>query len=195
MLHESSNPILPGLEELWDEAEAIWDRLHERGGFFNFVASDYRAVYHTLAGMQGQAETVLEWGSGLGVVAIMAARLGFEAYGIEIEPELIDLACELADKYDADVEFVQGSYVPDDYTVDPELIDGDFRTSFDDEAAYGQLDMELRDFDIVFVYPWPNERALHQDIMRRCGGSHSLFVAFDVREGVTIERLGLKGRG
>jgi hypothetical protein len=183
-------PILPGLEELWLEAGAIWDRFHERGDFFNFVASDYRAVYQLLAGLQGQAGTVLEWGSGLGVVAIMAARLGFQAYGIEIEPRLVDLACGLADKYDAHVEFALGSYVPGDYTLDAELVDADFRTSFDDEPAYGELDMELRDFDIVFVYPWPNERALHQDIMRRCGGPHSLFVTFDVREGLTIERLG-----
>ena len=71
-----------------------------------------------------------------------------------------------------------------------ELVDADFRTSFDDEPAYGELDMELRDFDIVFVYPWPNERALHQDIMRQCGGPHSLLMIFDVREGLSIERLG-----
>ncbi len=183
-------PVLPGLEDLWLEAGAIWDRLDERGDFFNFVASDYRAVYQTLAGLQGQAETVLEWGSGLGVVAIMAARLGFQSYGIEIEPRLIDLACGLAEKYDAQVEFALGSYVPGNYRLDPRLVDADFRTSFEDEPAYADLDMELRDFDIVFVYPWPNERALHQDIMRQCGGRHSLLVTFDVREGLTIERLG-----
>ena len=188
-----SNPILPGLEDLWSEAASIWDQLHEQGDFFNFVASDYEAVYHALVGLQGQAETVLEWGSGLGVIAIMAARLGFDAYGIEIEPKLVDLSCGLAAKYDADVEFAVGSYVPGDYTVDPVLVDGDFRTSFDDEPAYDELDMELRDFDVVFVYPWPNERALHEDIMRRCGGQRSLFMTFDVREGLLIERLG-RGR-
>ena len=190
MKHEPSTPILPGLEDLWSEAASIWDELHEQGDFFNFVASDYEAVYHALVRLKGQAETVLEWGSGLGVIAIMAARLGFDAYGIEIEPKLVDLSCGLAEKYDAEVEFAVGSYVPADYTVDPELVDGDFRTSFDDEPAYDELDMELRDFDIVFVYPWPNERALHQDIMRRCGGQRSLFMTFDVREGLLIERLG-----
>ena len=190
MSDDLPNSILPGLEDLWKEAAAIWDDLHDQGDFFNFVASDYEAVYHALVGLQGRAETVLEWGSGLGVIAIMAARLGFDAYGIEIEPKLIDLSHGLAEKYDAKVEFALGSYVPDDYTIDPELVDGDFRTSFDDEPAYGELDMELRDFDVVFVYPWPNERALHEDIMRQCGGRHSLFMSFDVREGLTIERLG-----
>jgi len=188
--HEPSVPILPGLEDLWVEAGAIWDRLHERGEFFNFVASDYEAVYQALVGLQGQAETVLEWGSGLGVIAIMAARLGFDSYGIEIEPKLVDLSSGLAEKYDAEVEFAVGSYVPGDYDLNPELADADFRTSFDDEPAYDELDMELRDFDIVFVYPWPNERALHQDIMRQCGGPHSLLMIFDVREGLSIERLG-----
>lgn len=190
---KSPVPILDGLEQLWDEAGEIWDRFHERGDFFNFVASDYEAVYQTLAGLKGQAETVLEWGSGLGVIAITAARLGFDAYGIEIEPELVDLAEGLAEKYDADVEFAQGSYVPGDYVLNSELVDADFRTSFDDAPAYDALDMDLRDFDIVFVYPWPNERALHEDIMRQCGGAHSLFVTFDVREGLKIERLGSGG--
>ena len=189
MNHPSQVPVLAGLEELWYEAGAIWDQYHGRGEFFNFVASDYRAVYQTLAGLRGQAETVLEWGSGLGVVAIMAARLGFDAYGIEIEPKLVELAEGLARRYNAQVEFALGSYVPGDYELDPELVDADFRTSLDDAPAYDALDMELRDFDVVFVYPWPNERALHQDIMRQCGGSHSLFVTFDVREGLTIERL------
>jgi hypothetical protein len=187
---EPQSPILPGLEDLWEEASEIWDQLHERGQFFNFVASDYEAVYRALIGLQGHAETVLEWGSGLGVVAIMAARLGFVAYGIEIEPELVDLAQGLAEKYDADVQFATGSYVPDEYCVDPQLVDSDFRTSFDDEPAYEELDMELRDFDVVFVYPWPDERALHQDIMRQCGGRQSLLLSFDVREGVFLERLG-----
>ncbi len=183
-------PILPGLKDLWVEAADIWDRLHEQGEFFNFVASDYEAVYQALVGLQGQAETLLEWGSGLGVIAIMAARLGFDAYGIEIEPKLVDLSSGLAEKYDAQVEFALGSYVPGDYDLNPELADADFRTSFDDEPAYDELDMELRDFDIVFVYPWPNERALHQDIMRQCGGPNSLLMIFDVREGLSIERLG-----
>ncbi len=183
-------PILPGLEDLWAEAAAIWDRLHEQGEFFNFVASDYEAVYQALVGLQGRAETVLEWGSGLGVIAIMAARLGFDAYGIEIEPKLVDLSSGLAEKYDAQVDFAVGSYVPGEYDLNPELADADFRTSFDDEPAYDEMDMELRDFDIVFVYPWPNERALHRDIMRQCGGSHSLLITFDVREGLSIERLG-----
>lgn len=191
---ESSNLILPGLEDLWCEAGTIWDNLHKQGEFFNFVASDYEVVYHALVGLQGQAKTVLEWGSGLGVIAIMAARLGFDAYGIEIEPKLIDLSCGLAEKYGAEVEFALGSYVPGEYSLDPELVDADFRTSFDDEPGYDDLDMELRDFDIVFVYPWPNERALHQDIMRQCGGQHSLFMTFDVREGLSIERLGLPDR-
>lgn len=190
MNHDPPNLILPGIRDLWSEAGAIWDRLHEQGEFYNFVASDYEVVYHALAELQDQATTVLEWGSGLGVIAIMAARLGFEAYGIEIEPKLVDLSCNLAEKYGADVEFALGSYVPAEYTLDPELVDADFRTSFDDEPGYDDLDMELRDFDIVFVYPWPNERALHQDIMRQCGGPHSLFMTFDVREGLSIERLG-----
>jgi len=194
MIHEltvnddCTSPILPGLEDLWTEAAEIWDELENRGDFFNFVAADYEAVYHALVGLQGQVETVLEWGSGLGVISIMAARLGFDAYGIEIEPELIDLSSGLAEKYGGDVRFAAGSYVPNDYRLNPELIDGDFRTSLDDRDAYDALDMELRDFDLVYMFPWPNELALHQDIMRQCGGRDGLFLTFDAREGLSLMR-------
>ena len=54
----------------------------------------------------------LEWGSGIGIVACLAAELGFDAIGIEIEAPLVEIAESIAADHDIDVEFACGSYVP-----------------------------------------------------------------------------------
>ena len=67
------------------------------------------AVYEALNELRGQVSTVLEWGSGLGVVAIMASRMGFEAYGIESEEKLVNHSIQLAQSYSAVAEFAHGN--------------------------------------------------------------------------------------
>ena len=83
--------LLDDFTGLWAEAEAIWDRHQNAPGFHSYVSSDYGCVYDALVQLQGRLLTVLEWGSGLGVVTIMASRMGFEAYGIEAELTLVEL--------------------------------------------------------------------------------------------------------
>ena len=67
----------------------------------------------------------LELGSATGVVTIMADLLGFHASGIEIAPELVTEARQLAESYGSDAHFATGSYLPSGYRfVSP---DGDTR--------------------------------------------------------------------
>ncbi len=81
-----------------------------------FVPSDFELVYRALAAIQAAnlatGRRFLEWGSGIGVVACLATRLGFDAVGIEIEPPLVEIADDLAADHDIDVEFACGSFVP-----------------------------------------------------------------------------------
>lgn len=178
------------LERLWKEADEIWDRFHAEGAFSGFVASDYVEVYKALQQLQGRVSTVLEWGSGLGVITIMASRLGFEACGIEIEPELVEHARSLAEKHGPGAQFSTGSFVPEEYEWSPEIGDENFRTDLDGLPAYDELDMELRDFDLVYAYPWPDEQTLYRDIMKQCGGEHALLMSYDCREGLALTRCG-----
>ena len=59
-----------------------------------FVPSDFVTVYHALraitAANLAPGTSLCEWGSGFGVVASLAAMLGFTACGIEIERGLVD---------------------------------------------------------------------------------------------------------
>lgn len=174
---------------LWTEADEIWERAQDRRPFRAFVAADYQEVYQALVRLQGRLVTVLEWGSGLGVVTIMASNLGFEAYGIESEPHLVDWSRKLAEKYGPNAQFATGSFIPAEYEWSPEFADESFRTEVDVEPAYEDLDMELRDFDLVYAFPWPDEQALYHDIMRQRGGENGLLLTYDAREGIRLGRF------
>ena len=120
-----------------DRAEAFG----ERPGKGLFVPGDYRYAFQILqwllrtkAVRPGAA--FLEWGSGQGMATILAALLGYEATGVEIDGELVREAAALAARYDAPAHFVQGSY-------DPE--------------TPGQKVLTAARRDVVYVYPWPGE--------------------------------------
>ena len=173
---------------LWDEAEAIWSEHQEDAGFGGYVSSDYQSVYRALRQLQGRVFTVLEWGSGLGVVTIMASRMGFDAYGIEAELVLIEWSEKLAHKYGSTAQFAHGSFIPSGFEWDPISGDEDCRTFIEIVPAYAELDMELRDFDLVFAYPWPTEHALYRRILREFGSDQSLLLTYDAREGIALHR-------
>ncbi len=154
---------------LWNEAYEIWERFEKKNGFEAYVPADYAQVLRSLQSLQGKATTFLEWGSGLGVATIMAGRLGFEAYGLEIAPQLVDHSRELCQRYASNAIFAQGSFIPNEYHWSPSTGDDGTRTDFDAPDGYDTLDMRLKDFDIVYAYPWPDEHAIFTDILKRHG--------------------------
>ncbi|HBJ34149.1 MAG TPA: hypothetical protein DDZ51_05175, partial [Planctomycetaceae bacterium] len=123
--------LLAEFRLLWRDAAALWDEHENEPAFEGYVGSDFFAAWTVLKSLRGRGSTFLEWGSGLGVVAIMASRMGFDAAGIEIQPELVDLAQSLAKRYSADVDFVCGSFVPDGFEPDASVGDEFFRTDSD----------------------------------------------------------------
>lgn len=188
-MFSSPNPIdADELQELWTAAADIWNAHETAAAYEGYVSADFAAIYQRLLGLKTRAHTFLEWGSGLGVVAIMASRLGFEAYGIEVQPELVQAARELAVRFDARPTFAVGSFIPDGF--DGNLRQGDefHRTETSDPDAYAALDMELCDFDLIYAYPWPEEHTVFRSIVRRYAAPHALYLRFDVREGLSLTR-------
>lgn len=175
-------------KDLWAEAEAIWVAHENAPAFQGYVSADYAAILMKLLELRTRATTFLEWGSGLGVVAIMASRLGFQAYGIEVEPRLVDFSMRLAEKHHAPATFATGSFIPHDFEARLEAGDEFHRTIVDVSSAYDELGMELRDFDLVYAFPWPEELAVFRSIIRQCGASNTLFLRYDVREGLSLTR-------
>jgi hypothetical protein len=186
---DPNRTLLAEFGSLWAEADDLWERHHDTPAFHGYVSADYLAVYESLARLKGRVSTVLEWGSGLGVVTIMASRMGFEAYGIEAEPALVEYSEGFAQAYGPNARFAQGSFIPDDFERNPADGDDVCRTIIDAASVYDELEMELQDFDLVYAYPWPDEHTLYHNIMRKCGRRESLFLSYDAREGIELVRF------
>src|SRR6478735_7902298 len=110
-----STPSAPALR-LIREAEKRIRRFQSDCRVMAFVPCDYPTAFTVLRGLSesslARGSRFCEWGSGFGVVASLAAMLGFDACGIEIESSLVEEARQLADDFELPVEFVHGSFVP-----------------------------------------------------------------------------------
>ena len=178
--------LLNELKPLWAEADTLWDKKQDLPSFGAYVSADYVEVFDTLVKLKSTCSAFLEFGSGLGMATIMASRLGFEAYGIEVESELVDYSRDYAERFAPDAKFAAGSFVPDDFVWDPAAGEEVYCTSIDSVAAYEELDMRLIDFDLVYAYPWPTEHELYQNIIRNFASPHCQLLIYDAREGILL---------
>ncbi len=188
-LSDKDRRLLIEFESLWAEAADIWTEQSEDASFHAYVSADYRDVFGRLLNLRGTVPNFLEWGSGLGVVTIMASRMGFAAYGIEAEPELVDHAEALSQRFQSNAQFAVGSFIPDEFDWNPAAGDDSLATSIDLADAYGEFDLELRDFGLVYGYPWPTEHGLFQNVMKQFGAPGSLLLTYDAREGSQLARV------
>lgn len=172
--------------ELWARAETLWEIHQDASPFHGYVSADYMAVFESLARLRGRVRTILEWGSGLGVVTIMASRMGFDAFGIEAEAELVTHAETFAKDFGSSARFAHGSFIPDDFFLDRSSKLEEYRTATNAAAAYSQLDLRLCDFDLVYAYPWPKEHSLYRKIIQDCGRHDAMMLTYDTRAGMNL---------
>ena len=160
------------LARLIEEGWAIFERFDanvRQKQFHPFVAADYDRVLATLLALRAPGLRFVEWGSATGVITIMASLLGFEAYGIELDPSLGRIARDLAAKFNSPAVFVDASFVPTGYRWRPATGDGRLGTIGDGPSAYPIIGHALDDFDLVYAYPWGGEEAMMIDLMRSYG--------------------------
>src|SRR5688572_17825122 len=138
--------------------------------FHPFIPADYDAVLETLLSLRAPGLRFLEWGSATGVVTIMADLLGFEAYGIELDAELVRVAQALAQKHGSQARFAAGSFLPAGYVWQSSTGDRRLGTIGEGRSGYLELGRPLEDFDIVYAYPWGGEEPVMQDVMKRFAG-------------------------
>ena len=162
------------MARLFAEADRRCDEFFDAGlgrRFPRYLPSDPSIVYAAMANLRSsgrlRGDLFCEWGCGIGVATCIASLIGFEAYGIEIEPELADRATRLADDLGIPVEILNISYLPEGYEQcdgvgGEDLLVPEATTSFgealDCPATYPGLDPE--DVDLFFVYPWPGQEQL-----------------------------------
>jgi predicted O-methyltransferase YrrM len=174
--------LLAAGTRLWNEFQILAGRRHHL-----FVPCDHRDAYEALLPLCSRTTSFLEFGSAAGVVTIMADLLGMEAYGIEIEPWLVQRSAELATRFHSGATFAEGSFVPPEYQKEIEHLASDRITPTDGAAAFDELGLELTDFDLVFAYPWPGEEEWLFELMRRHARPDAILLTYDAQEGYRSE--------
>ena len=175
-----------------DEADRRIERF-SCGSVHAFVPSDYPAVYSVLRALAARAaapgNAFCEWGCGMGVVASLAAMLGFEACGIEINRELIGQAETLAEDFNLPVEFVCGNLIPPggDRHADADTAEMAW-LAMGGRDAYEQLGLDVDDFDVIFAYPWPGEMQVIDGLFEQYAAVGAVLVTYHGIEGMRVQR-------
>ncbi len=182
------------VEELLNAADRRIEAFLESqdgGTLPGFVPSDFVRVYEVLAAVRKAdivpENTFCEWGSGIGVVACLAAMQGYETYGIEIADELVDESRELAAEHNLDVTFSHGSYIPEG--GEPWL-DSIAETAWIESGgadAYEDLGLDVDDFGLIFAYPWPGDEQVLEDLFDHYAATDAVLLTFHGIEDLKVQ--------
>ena len=162
-----------------------------------FFPSDYVTVYHALNMITrldlATGPSFCEWGSGLGVVTILAEMQGLQACGIEINRDLVDEAIALAEAFDSQVELVHGSFVPRGCEARAEKAyaatdEGVAWLSTETDNAYDDLGLDPDDFDLIFAYPWPGEENVIDELFEHSAAEGALLLTYGQQNSVRLQR-------
>ena len=161
------------------------------------IPSDHERVVRGLRSLRATEPDLrrfLEWGSGLGIVAVAASLLGFDAHGIEWDDAMVAEAQRFASAHGVDVPFVAGSFVPPGSDALLDRAELTTRTVLQSDDAYDRLERDLDEFDVVFAYPWPEEEALYRRLFQRGAADGAVLVLYGQLDGVRAFRK-VAGRG
>jgi hypothetical protein len=140
-----------------------------------------------------------EWGSGFGTATCMASLLGYEAYGLEIDEELVRLSRAIARRLGIPVKILCTSLFPEGYEayagvdgaalVTPESLSDD---NDSDEAReplrYDGMEITIADIGVFFAYPWPEERELIQELFEAVAREGAILVVYHTDKDIRVFR-------
>jgi len=165
------------VSDLIDEADKRDAAFYAAGlgkKYSRYVPSDPTVAHAAMAYLKQEnmlrGNTFCEWGCGFGVAASIAAILGFESYGIEFVPELAELASQLAEDFDLQVEILNIDYLPDGFddcegVGGKDLVPPDPRSAPDAFVPQPEYDgLAPSEVDLFYVFPWPGEERLMMDL-------------------------------
>ena len=144
-----------------------------------------------------------EWGSGFGTATCLAALLGYEAYGLEIDEELVRRSRAIARRLGIRVQMLCTSLFPEGY----EAYSGGDRAAMvtlasvsDPNAAargplrYDGMEIAIADIGLFFAYPWPEERALMRQLFEAVARVGALLVVYHTDTDIRVWRK-VEGEG
>ncbi|MEZ5965083.1 MAG: hypothetical protein R3F56_14710 [Planctomycetota bacterium] len=179
------------LADLLATAQARWQEFEtRRPGYHTYVHADWALAVPALRRLQNTCSTFLECGSGLGVITILADLLGYDAFGIELDPWLFECSQDLAERFGARATWAEGSFVPAGARDDVSYESADFLTVRDGEPAYDDLGMTLADFDLVYAFPWPGEEERFLAMASAHANRDTLVLLYGAADGYQLFRRG-----
>jgi hypothetical protein len=203
-----SNDELPAeVRAIIDESDRRIDALFASGGNLRvpkYMPSDPELFFRVLEAITERnlplGRVFCEWGCGFGICACIAAKLGYETYGIELDPKMAKEARSLTDDLGIPIEILETSYVPDGYDSysgmgGEVLIKEERMRSRDDrfvsELIYDGMDRAIDEIDVFFVYPWPMEQAFMRELFDEIAGEGAILIAFQMsREILACRKIG-----
>ncbi len=143
-------------------AEEICSHSDDYGGIPEFVPADGLTAWQLLnsvvrQSLPGRELNFCEWGSGTGLVTLLASLTGMSATGIEIDEDLIDLSRDVSRQFSVPASFVHGSIYPKD-NQNPLL--------------------DYNDVDLFFAYPWPSQIVKMIDLFKQVAAPGAIFVCY-----------------
>lgn len=177
---------------LFKEADRRVDEFYAAGlgrRYPRYIPSDPSIVHAAMVYLREEGYTrgdvFCEWGCGFGVSTCMASLIGYEAYGIEIEPELAEMASSLADDLKIPVEILNTSYLPEGYE-ECAGVGGEDLLIPETTTARGEVvqippsydGLEPDDVDVFFVYPWPGQEELMMSLFKTMASEGALLLIY-----------------
>ena len=199
--YEAESPEVPEafaslIRDADDRWEKFWaQKLNKR--YPRYVASEPGQVYAALRYVRDEGlalgERFIEWGSGFGVATSLAAQLGFEATGIELEDGLVAIAESLAKKHQTGAAFITTTYIPEGYISYDHVGGSDIvpDESFGHQAEpprYDGMDIGLDEIDVFFVYPWPGEQKMMLKLFESVASEDAILITYYGDQEICIYR-------
>ena len=193
---EVPEPLASLIQDADDRWEKFWSqKLNKR--YPRYVASEPAQVYAALKHVRDKGlalgERFIEWGSGFGVATCLAAQLGFEATGIELEDGLVEIAESLAEKHQTGAEFITTTYIPEgyisyDHVGGSDIVPDDSFGYQTEPPRYDGMDIGLDEIDIFFVYPWPGEQEMMLKLFQSVASEDAILIAYYGDQEICIYR-------
>ena len=140
-----------------------------------------------------------EWGSGFGTATCLAALLGYEAYGLEIDEELVRLSRAIARRLGIPVTMLCTSFLPAGYAasaggasaalVTPASVSTHHDTTETRAPLrYAGMESAIADIGLFFAYPWPEEHALIRQLFEAVARVGALLVVYHTDTDIRVWR-------